>query len=142
MVQERRPRILLADDYSPMLDAMRRLLEPVCEVVGSVSDGRALLAAALSLEPDVIVVDLLLAEVNGLDACREIMRAIPRSRVVLVTAAADPDLVRPAFDAGAAGFVRKELMTDDLPAAIETVLAGGKYCSAFGPSGDVRDRGY
>jgi DNA-binding NarL/FixJ family response regulator len=131
MVQDRRPRILLADDYRPIITAMRRLLEPMWEVVGSVSDGRALLPAALSLEPDVIIVDLLLAELNGLDACRAIMRSLPKSRVVLITAAGDPDLAQAVFDAGASAFVRKEMMTDDLPAAIEAVLAGGTYCSAF-----------
>lgn len=131
MVQERRPRILLADDYAPIITAIRGLLEPAWEVVGSVSDGRELIPAALSLEPDVLIVDLLLPELNGLEACRAIVRAKPNSRIVLITAAADPDLIQPAFDAGASAFVRKELMADDLPAAIEAVLAGGTYCSAF-----------
>ena len=131
MVQERRPRILLADDYAPIITAIRGLLEPAWEVVGSVSDGRELIPAALSLEPDVLIVDLLLPELNGLEACRAIMRAKPTSRIVLITAAGDPDLIQPVFDAGASAFVRKELMVDDLPAALETVLAGGTYCSAF-----------
>ena len=72
-----------------------------------------------------------MAEMNGIDACRAIVHALPASRVVVVTAVADAALARAAINAGASAFVRKELFADDLELAIENALAGRTYCSAF-----------
>ncbi len=129
VAQGARPRILLADDYAGLLTAWRRLLEPACEVVGSVRDGRALLEAATALTPDVIVADLAMPEMNGLDACRQIMQAIPDAKVILVTAEGDVGIARAAFRAGAAAFVLKHSAADDLLTAIRTVLLGETYCT-------------
>jgi DNA-binding NarL/FixJ family response regulator len=129
--REPRTRIVVADDYPPLLVAWRRLLQPLYDVVGEASDGRALLETAVALEPDVIVVDLTMPELNGLDGCRAIKRAISQTKIVLVTAAADPRVVQAAFHAGASAFVRKESAGDDLLTAIPIVLAGETYCSVF-----------
>ena len=124
-----RPRVLLADDYAGLLAAWRRLLEPAFEVVGSVGDGRALLEAATALIPDVIVADLSMPEMNGLDACRRIKNQIPQTKIVLVTAGGDEWVARAAFDAGASAFVLKHSAADDLLTAIETALVGHTYCT-------------
>ena len=124
-----RPRILLADDYAGLLTAWRRLLEPACEIVGSVRDGRALLEAATALDPDVIIADLAMPEVSGLDACRQITQATPHAKVVLVTAGGDEGTARAAFRAGASAFVLKHSAAEDLLTAIHTVLLGETYCT-------------
>lgn len=124
-----RPRVLLADDYAGLLTAWRRLLEPAVEVVGCVRDGLALLDAATALVPDVIVADLSMPQLNGLDACRRIKSAIPQIKIVLVTAGGDEWIARAAFEAGASAFVLKHSATDDLLTAIESALAGETYCT-------------
>jgi len=124
-----RPRVLLADDYPGLLIAWRRLLEPACEVVGSVRDGRALLEAAETLTPDVVIADLSMPEVNGLEACRQIKDAHPETKVILVTAGGDRWVVRAAFRAGASAFVLKHSAGDDLLTAIENAMLGRTYCT-------------
>jgi|SRR5688572_2038723 len=124
-----RPRVLLADDYVALLTAWRRLLEPSCEVVGSVCDGRALVEAATSLAPDVIVADLSMPEVSGLDACRQIKTRSPQTKIVLVTAGADEWVARAAFRAGASAFVLKHSAADDLLTAIRSAMLGDTYCT-------------
>ena len=127
MIPAMRSRILLADDYDGLLEAWRRLLEPRYDVVGAVRDGRALLEAAVALEPDVIVADLAMPGMNGLDACRTIKHSLPQTKVVLVTAGGDENVARVAFRAGASAFVLKYAAADDLPAAIERALTGGTF---------------
>ncbi len=127
--QSVRPRVLLADDYAGLLTAWRRLLEPEFEVVGCVRDGRALLEAATALVPDVIVADLSMPQMNGLDACRQIKSAMPGTRIVLVTAGGDEWVARAACAAGASAFVLKHSAADDLVAAIQAVLVGNTYCT-------------
>ena len=124
-----RPRVLLADDYAGLLKAWARLLEPSCDVVGSVRDGRALLDAAVALKPDVIVADLAMPEVSGLDVCRTIKALLPQTKVVLVTAGGDENVARAAFRAGASAFVLKFAAAQDLHVAIERALTGDEYCT-------------
>ena len=81
-----RPRVLLADDYPDMVKAVSRLLALDCEIVGSVADGSALLESAQRLQPDVIVLDVNLPNVNSLEACREITRVNPTTKVIMFTA--------------------------------------------------------
>ena len=111
----RRPRVLLADDYPEMLKAIGRLLELDCEVVGTVSDGGALLEAAQRLAPDVIVLDLNLPNLNGLAACRQITRLHPEMKVIMFTAVNDPQARQAFFEAGASAFVSKLASVDLLP---------------------------
>ena len=85
-----RPRVLLAEDYPDMVKAVSRLLAVDCEIVGTVADGSALLEAAQRLQPDVIVLDVSLPNVQSLEACREIRRVNPTTKVIMFTAMADP----------------------------------------------------
>jgi len=102
-----RPRVLLADDYPDMVKAVSRLLALDCEVVGSVADGGAVVEAAQRLLPDVIVIDLNLPNVSGLEACRQITHANPTAKVIVFTAMNDPELRQRSFDVGASAFVSK-----------------------------------
>ena len=115
-----RLRVLLADDYPGIVDAVRRLLALDCEVVGSVTDGPALLEATQRYRPDVIVLDLNLPKVHGLEACRRITKLYPTIRVVMFTVESDPAVRQRAFEAGASAFVSK-LAVDDLLPAIKAV---------------------
>ena len=101
-----RPRVLLADDYPDIVNAVSRLLAPDCEIVGTVSDGGALLEAARRLQPDVIVLDVNLPNVDSLEACREITGANPTTKVIIFTATST--VASQAFlEAGASAFVSK-----------------------------------
>ena len=102
-----RPRVLLADDYPEMLKAVSRLLALDCEVVGTVGDGDALLEATERLRPDVIVLDLNLPNLHGLEACRQVRLAHPDIRVIVFTAMSEPDVREQCFDVGASAFVSK-----------------------------------
>jgi len=101
------PRVLVGDDHPGMRRAVCRLLALDCDVVGTVVDGRALLEAAQRLQPDVIVVDLNLPHVNGLEACRQITQMNPEVKVIVFTAMDDPDLKQRAIEVGASAFVSK-----------------------------------
>ena len=114
-----RPRVLLADDYPGMLKAVRRLLALECDVVGTVTDGSALLEAALRLQPDVIVLDLNLPNVHGLEACRQITQVNPEMKVIVFTAMSDPEIEQRSFAVGASAFVSKLGHADDLRSTIK-----------------------
>jgi CheY-like chemotaxis protein len=101
-----RPRVLLADDYPDMVKSVSQLLALDCEIVGSVADGSALLEAAQRLQPDVIVLDVTLPNVNSLEACRQITRVNPTTKVIMFTAM-DSAASQSFFEAGASAFVSK-----------------------------------
>lgn len=122
MSQNTRPRVLLADDHPEILTALRRMLMPYCDIVGQASDGRALLEAAGTLRPDVIVLDVRMPGINGLEACRLLKQAAPDSKVVVLTAADDAVVRRKAFDLGASAFVLKYQVADRLVPAILEVI--------------------
>jgi len=125
MTVGRRPRVLLADDFPDLVVAMGRLLARDCHVVGSVDDGGALLEAAARLQPDLIVLDVNMPTVNGLDACRQLTQANPHLKVILMTADADPALVRAALGAGASALIAKQTIAEHLLSAIERACADG-----------------
>ena len=87
------PRIMLADDHTLIVEAIRNLLEPRCEVVGAVSDGRALVELAASLKPDAVLVDIAMPLLNGLDAMRQLKVKMPEIKLICLTMNEDPDLV-------------------------------------------------
>lgn len=116
---QRRPRVLLAEDYDALLVALGRLLGPTCDIVGSVGDGLAAVDAAARLRPDVIVLDLYLPTMDGLEACRRIKEAMPHSKVVLITAAGDDAIRERAFELGASAFVLKHRIVDELDPIIQ-----------------------
>ena len=114
-----RPRVLLADDHPGVVQALSRLLSFECDVVGTVSNGSDVAAAADHLQPVVVVVDLNLPNVNGLDVCREISLNSPRARVIVISAMFDHDVAQAARTAGASGALEKAAMGDQLVGAIK-----------------------
>jgi two-component system NarL family response regulator len=110
--------VLLADDHAGLLTALGRLLAPSCDIVAQVTTGEAVLEAVARLNPDVVVLDVTLADANGLAVCVQVKQAAPRTRVVVLTAADDPLIRMRAFEAGASAFVLKHLVTHDLLEAI------------------------
>ena len=135
VVQSTRPRVLLADDYVGILTALKRLLGNSCEIVGLATDGQQWLEAAHRLRPDVIVVDVRLPDINGLQACREIRAAGLPSKIVVLTAADDPAIEKGAFEAGASAFVAKWRVADELLPAIERVCATERLVADAGSPG-------
>src|SRR6266478_8695668 len=104
----RRPRVLLADDHLMLLDALKGLLEPTYSVVGLVIDGRELLKAAEQLSPDIVVLDIAMPKLNGLDAGRQLKQSMPGVKLIFMTMNEDPYLVGEAFRAGASAFLLKQ----------------------------------
>ena len=125
----RRSRLLLADDHRLVLEGLERLLEPEFEVVGTVEDGRALLAAAQTLHPDVVLLDVSMPLLNGIDAARKLRKCCPGSKLIFVTMHDARAYVKAAFEAGGAGYVLKHSALRELIAAIREVLSGGTYVS-------------
>ena len=123
----KRPRVLLADDHKLLLEAFRKLLEPECEIVGSVTDGRALVATAQQFRPDVIVLDISMPLLNGLDAARQIKQRLPAVKLIFLTVNEDPDLVTEAFRVGGSAYLLKNSAASELFKAIEEVLQGRVY---------------
>ncbi len=115
--------MLLADDFPDLVTAIGRLLARDCEVVGSVDDGGALLEAVERLQPDLIVLDVNMPTVSGLEACRQITKANPRIKVILMTAARDSAIMGAALAAGASAFIDKQAIAEDLLPAIKSACA-------------------
>jgi DNA-binding NarL/FixJ family response regulator len=120
-------RILLADDHTLVVEGFRKLLEPEFELVGTVEDGRALLEAAPKLQPDVILLDISMPLLNGIDAARRLKKMMPDVKLIFVTMHADPAYVTEAFRVGATGYVLKRSAAADLLQAVRTVLNGHYY---------------
>lgn len=130
----RRPRVLIADDHRLVVEGLRRLLEDEYDVVATVDNGRALLAAAERLKPDVILVDVSMPLLNGIDACARLRVLVPSSRLVVLTMHADRSYAAEAFRAGAAGYVLKSSATLELVQAIRSVLRGRRYVARALPA--------
>jgi len=133
-----RPRVLLADDHQMLVDALKGILEPRCEVVGMVSDGRELLRAAPKLQPDIIVLDIAMPQLNGLDAARHLKPTMPKVKFVFMTMNEDPDLIGEAFRAGASAFLLKQAAAFELMEAVEKVLKGGTYVTPSAAEGQAK----
>jgi DNA-binding NarL/FixJ family response regulator len=132
-----RPRVLLADDHTLLLEAFQKLLAETCDIVGMVSNGRDLVLAASSLDPDVVVVDVAMPLLNGLDAVRQIKRSHPAIRIIFLTMNEDPDLAAEAFRAGASGYVLKRSAASELLTAIREVAAHRSYITPLVTEGLV-----
>jgi len=122
-----KPRVLLADDHTIVAEGLRSLLEDEFEFVGAVSDGRALLDAAQKLKPDVIVADISMPLLNGLDAARQLKREGVTAKIVFLTMHAEAQLAAEAFRAGASGYLLKSSAGEELIAAIHEVIKGHAY---------------
>jgi DNA-binding NarL/FixJ family response regulator len=124
-----RPRFLIADDHAIFAEALRAFLERTYPVVGVVADGRALIEAALRLKPEVIVVDVGMPVLNGLDAARRIKEDAPNVKFIFLTMQADPNLAAAALELGLIGFVLKHAAGAELLKSIDHVLHGKAYLS-------------
>lgn len=122
-----KPRALLADDHSLVLAGLRRLVEDSCEVVGTVEDGRSLIEAAQRLEPDLILLDIAMPLLNGIDAAQQIRKLCPNTKLIFLTMQTSPTYATEAFRAGANGYLLKRSAPRELPLAIEAVLRGQHY---------------
>src|SRR5271156_2826895 len=123
----RRPRVLLADDHGVVAEGIRSLLEKQYDVIGVVMDGRALIAEASRVQPDVIVLDVAMPLLNGLDAGKKIREILPNVKLVFLTMQTDPNLAAAALQLGPIGFVLKHSAASELLAAIANVLRGKAY---------------
>ena len=121
------PRVLLADDHQLLLGAFEKLLAGECEVVGQVSDGRALVAAAEELKPDLIVLDISMPLLNGLEAGRQIKQRLRDVKLVFLTMNEDSDLAAEAFRSGASAYLLKRSAASELTTAIREVMQGRSY---------------
>jgi DNA-binding NarL/FixJ family response regulator len=124
-----RVRVLLADDHEDFLAIEARLLEQEFDVVKTVGDGRALLEATARLKPEVLVIDISMPVINGIDAARRLQASGCRARIVFLTVHDDPDYVRAALAAGALGYVVKCRLASDLLLAMKEALAGRSFVS-------------
>lgn len=122
-----RVRILLADDHTMFCNLLRDLLEPEYEVVGTVSDGHELLKAAASLRPDVVIIDIGMPSLNGLDAGRRLKQEHPHIKLVYLTMNNNVDYAREALQSGASGFVLKNSHSSQLLQAIRDALRGVSF---------------
>ena len=125
----KRPRILLADDHRIVAEGLKRLLEPEFDLVAVVEDGRALLSAASELKPDVIVSDISMPELNGVEALEELKKDNPEVRVVFLTMHHNVAYARQAMDAGALGYVLKHSAAEELILAVRAAAGGNTFVS-------------
>jgi DNA-binding NarL/FixJ family response regulator len=128
-MSEPRNRVLLADDHPMMREGLRKLLEPDHEVVGEATDGPALLAAAERLRPDLIITDISMPGIDGIEATRRLRGIVPRARILILSIHTDSTWVRGAFDAGAHGYLSKTSAPEEIETAVREVLKGRFYVS-------------
>ncbi|PYV43338.1 MAG: DNA-binding response regulator [Acidobacteria bacterium] len=123
----KRPTILLVDDHSLVLAGFHKLLETEFDIVGTAEDGRALLEVAPKLKPDVVLLDISMPRMNGIEAGRQLKKSMPEVRLIFLSMHADPMYVTEAFRAGASGYVLKRSAASELLLAIQQVLKGRSY---------------
>jgi len=124
-----KPRVVVADDDSRILSAVSKLLNPQFEVVACVFDGQEASEAVLRLQPDVVVLDILMPVLDGFQAARRILKLVSTAKIIFLTGIEDPEYVTAAFELGGRGFVYKPSLYTDLPLAIAAVLEGRTFCS-------------
>ena len=129
IVRRNLPRILIADDHTLVAEACKKLLEADYDVVGTVGDGRSLVRAAVELRPHLIIVDVSMPILNGLDAGQQIKELLPSVKLVYLTMNHDADLAAEAFRRGASGYLLKTCAASELAIAVREVLRGMSYLS-------------
>jgi len=122
-----RPRILLADDHTLLLDAFSKLLEPKYDVVGTATDGRKMLSMVQKLKPDVVLLDIAMPNLNGFDAGEKLKKLLPEVKIVFLTVNEDPEMVTEAFRIGANGYLLKNSAASELFQALDAVLNSKNY---------------
>ncbi len=123
----KRPRVLLADDHKIIVEGLRSLLQSEFELVGTVEDGRAMVAAAEKLKPDVIVADISMPLLNGIEAAHQLRKANVQAKIIFLTMHPDVTYATRAFEAGASGYVLKHSAPSELITAIKEALSGRTY---------------
>ena len=123
----KKPRVIMADDHSLILAGLRKLVEVECDVVGTAEDGRMLVEAAQKLRPDLILLDISMPLLNGLEAARQLAKLVPESKLIFLTMHASPTYATEAFQAGASGYLLKRSAASELGLAIRSVLQGQQY---------------
>lgn len=124
------PRILIADDHTLIAELCKKLLESEFEIVGTVSDGRALVKTAALLKPDVIIVDIAMPILNGLDASEQVREILPHVKLIFLTMNNDTDLAAEAFRRGASGYLLKTCAASEMGKAVREVLRGVTFMSS------------
>ena len=127
----KRPRVILADDHTLIMDALKNLLEPEFEVVGMFADGHALIEGAPSLNPNAIVLDIGMPTMNGLNAGQRLKQLMPRVKLVYLTMNHDPDTAGEAFRLGASAYLLKNSAAAELQKALREVVRGGYYVTTL-----------
>ena len=133
----KRPRILIADDHTLVAELCRKLLETEFDVVGTVNNGRTLVRAAIDLKPDVIVVDIAMPVLNGLDGGQQVKEMLPAVKLLFLTMNGDPELAAEAFRRGASGYLLKTCAASELVIAVRDVLRGKLYMSRTLPKDTI-----
>ncbi len=123
----KKPRVLLADDHTLVLEGFQKLLEEHCELVGAVEDGRALVETAAQTRPDLILLDISMPRLNGIDAAKKLKKLLPDVKLIFVTMHADAAYINEAFKAGATGYLLKRSAAKELVQAIQSVMNGAYY---------------
>jgi DNA-binding NarL/FixJ family response regulator len=121
------PRVLLADDHALVVEGFKKLLEPRFDVVGTVGNGRELVEEAPKLDPEIILLDISMPLLNGIEAARQLKKTMPRAKIVFLSMHADPEYVTEAFKAGGCGYLLKRSAGSELIFALEEVLKGRYY---------------
>jgi DNA-binding NarL/FixJ family response regulator len=129
MENRQRARVLIADDHKLVAQTCKSLLEPEFDVVGTVYDGRALLQAATELRPDVVILDISMPQLNGLDAGEQVKEKNRATKIIYLTMLMRPDVAAEAFRRGASGYVLKHCNAEELAVAVRRVMGGESYIS-------------
>jgi len=125
----KRMRVLLADDHPLTLEGIRSFLEPHCLSVETVTDGRALVEAAVRSRPDLIILDITMPLLNGIDAAMQIKKSLPAVKLLFITMHSDPAYLEAALNAGATGYVLKSAVGEELLDAVRSVMENRIYVS-------------
>ena len=123
-------RVLIADDHTLFLEGMKKLLEPSCWIIGTATNGQALIAEAEKQRPEVILTDINMPQLNGLEACERLLKKLPDTRIIFVTVNEDVATAEEAIRRGAFGYVLKKSATSELVKAIQTVMVGRLYVTS------------
>ena len=138
------PRVILADEHTILLEALRKLLETKCDVTGTATNGRALLLMARVQKPDLIILDVTMPTLNGLEAARQLKSYMPDVRIIFLTMHTGEDLFLAALELGAKGYILKDSAMLEIVAGVRAVAAGRPYLSSaltarlLQPAGDDR----
>jgi len=125
----KKPRLLLADDHTILVEGLKALLAPEFDVVATAGDGRAVLESAKTYQPDIILLDISMPGLNGIEAARRLKQSNPDAKLIILTMHGDLSFVRAAFEAGACGYVLKQSAATELVSALHNVETGQRYIS-------------